>query len=503
MSNFDDIIGDLGTGRWTYSIFFWTALSNLRMPASVMSGAFVAPPTEFWCLPNATQHPANTTQGECSHLGQACDQFRYDDAIFARTLTSEFGLVCSRASLRSLYSSLYMFGIMVGYLLGGFIADRYGRKAWVSFGVPVLTASVLPLVMSLSPSLSLVMVCRFLQGICHPAMYLSLYTILMEVSESRHRGALGILSGFPWALGIVGWAGMGYLIRDWRWLNGVAGLLNLLLIPSIWLVPESPRWLAVQGRFEEAAEILKKAAKLNNTKLMEDERLYQIMQDIQKDSAKSNVESNDKNQISIIISELGLLVSTGGLLRRTLSLWGIFTVVSMVYYGLSLSGVKFSDDPYVFMALSGLVELPAYTLNAPLVAKFGRRLPSAGCFFVCAAALAILPLLSKGALLMCLALLGKMTITMAFESMYLYMLELFPTEARTWGVGSTEFVAKIGAIITPYIVDNLGLHIPWLPTVIFAGSSLGAGALAFLMPDTSKLPMPDTVTETIKIHKDT
>ena len=153
----------------------------------------------------------------------------------------------------------------------------------------------------------------------------------MEVSESRHRGALGILSGFPWALGIVGWAGMGYLIRDWRWLNGVAGLLNLLLIPSIWwalaplvgfcsdtssmirgedvmkirelyefkfiiimvllsgcyyhwcrLVPESPRWLAVQGRFEEAAEILKKAAKLNNTKLMEDERLYQIMQDIQK-----------------------------------------------------------------------------------------------------------------------------------------------------------------------------------------------------------------------------
>ena len=45
----------------------------------------------------------------------------------------------------------------------------------------------------------------------------------------------------------------------------------------------------------------------------------------------------------------------------------------------------------------GLVELPAYTLNAPLVAKFGRRLPSAGCFFVCAAALAFLPLLSKGA----------------------------------------------------------------------------------------------------------
>ena len=57
------------------------------------------------------------------------------------------------------------------------IRHRYGRKAWVSFGVPVLSASVLPLVMSLSPSLSLVMACRFLQGVCHPAMYLSLITI--------------------------------------------------------------------------------------------------------------------------------------------------------------------------------------------------------------------------------------------------------------------------------------------------------------------------------------
>ena len=44
--------------------------------------------------------------------------------------------------------------------------------------------------------------------------------------------------------------------------------------------------------------------------------------------------------------------STGGLLKRTLSLWTIFVVLAMVYYGLSLGGVTFSDDPYVYMALS-------------------------------------------------------------------------------------------------------------------------------------------------------
>ena len=50
---------------------------------------------------------------------------------------------------------------------------------------------------------------------------------------------------------------------------------------------------------------------------------------------------------------------------------------------------------------------------------------------------------------------GKMTISMAYQTMYVYMMELFPTEARTWGVGTTTFASRIGSIITPYVVDNL------------------------------------------------
>ena len=40
------------------------------------------------------------------------------------------------------------------------------------------------------------------------------------------------------------------------------------------------------------------------------------------------------------------------------------------------------------------------------------------------------------------------------------------------------------------------VHVSWLPTVIFAGSCLAAGAVTCLLPETGKLAMPDTVTDT-------
>ena len=45
----------------------------------------------------------------------------------------------------------------------------------------------------------------------------------------------------------------------------------------------------------------------------------------------------------------------------------------MVYFGLSLSGANISDDPYVYMVLSGLVEVLAYSLTSFIVERFGRK----------------------------------------------------------------------------------------------------------------------------------
>lgn len=69
-------------------------------------------------------------------------------------------------------------------------------------------------------------------------------------------------------------------------------------------------------------------------------------------------------------------------------------MVSMVFYGISLNAVNFSVNPFLYMALGGVMEIPAYTLTVPIVEYWGRRIPSAAFYFVAGAsilALAVVP----------------------------------------------------------------------------------------------------------------
>ena len=50
-----------------------------------------------------------------------------------------------------------------------------------------------------------------------------------------------------------------------------------------------------------------------------------------------------------------------------------------------------------------------------------------------------------------LAMVGKYCNTVAFETMYLYSAELFPTGVRNIGIGTVSSVGRLGGILAPYI----------------------------------------------------
>ena len=68
----------------------------------------------------------------------------------------------------------------------------------------------------------------------------------------------------------------------------------------------------------------------------------------------------------------------------------------MVYYGLSLSGAYISDDPYVYIVLMGLMEVPAYTFTGFVVERFGRKSTASVCFLIAAAVLLALIFIPTG-----------------------------------------------------------------------------------------------------------
>ncbi|ROT74870.1 solute carrier family 22 member 15 precursor [Penaeus vannamei] len=165
----------------------------------------------------------------------------------------------------------------------------------------------------------------------------------------------------------------------------------------------------------------------------------------------------------------------------TLSLYTNYLLVGAVYFGLSLSGGDLSSDPFLYMVLTGVVELPAYTLVIPLVARYGRRAPVVAFFFMGAVALLALPFVPTGSgESMTLALMGKMSIASAFQILDFYSSELFPTEVRTRGM-STALVMSRGPLY------------PWAPSAVFGAASVLAGLATLALPETLHVPLPDTI----------
>merc|ERR1719348_1315443 len=91
------------------------------------------------------------------------------------------------------------------------------------------------------------------------------------------------------------------------------------------------------------------------------------------------------------------------------------------------------------------------------------------------------------------AQLGKFAITGSFAMVYLYAVEIFPTVVRNVGIGSSSMCARVGSIVAPYIGRELGRVLPGAPIFIFGLTSLVAGVLALLLPETRNCKLPDTI----------
>merc|ERR1712128_138120 len=93
------------------------------------------------------------------------------------------------------------------------------------------------------------------------------------------------------------------------------------------------------------------------------------------------------------------------------------------------------------------------------------------------------------------AQLGKFAITGSFAMIYVYAVEIFPTVVRNVGIGSSSMCARVGSIVAPYIGRELGHVLPAAPIVIFGLTSLVAGVLVLLLPETRNCNLPDTIME--------
>jgi len=152
-----------------------------------------------------------------------------------------------------------LFGTVLGSLIAGRPAEKYGRKKMLqAIGVLYLITS---LATALTTSWEIFVVFRFLGGIGVGASSVVGPMYISEISPAASRGRLVALFQFNIVSGILIAFVSNYLlfgISDdaWRWMLGVQAIPAALYFSLVFLVPESPRWLIKHGKNTEAMHVL-------------------------------------------------------------------------------------------------------------------------------------------------------------------------------------------------------------------------------------------------------
>jgi putative MFS transporter len=181
----------------------------------------------------------------------------FDISIISYALPSvakEFQLAPQQLGL---VGSAGLAGMAVGSWVWGLIADRWGRT--LVFAATVLMFSLFTGVAAFSYSVGFLIGARFLTGLGLGGTIPIDSALVAEYAPARLRGRLGGLLPLAWPIGIFVAAGVGLAVVPtigWRWLFVVGALPALLAFGIRRGIPESPRWLAGQGRTEEARRSL-------------------------------------------------------------------------------------------------------------------------------------------------------------------------------------------------------------------------------------------------------
>ncbi|NUS53660.1 MAG: MFS transporter, partial [Streptomycetaceae bacterium] len=159
--------------------------------------------------------------------------------------------------------AVWLVGILLGALLGGRLADRFGRRRL--FVLTLLWYAGFTMLTAASPTLGFVYVLRFLAALGVGAEYAIVNAAIAELIPARVRGRVGAVVMNFWPAGAVVAGLLAYLVLNvlavadtasWRYLFLGGGLIALVVLYFRRRIPESPRWLASQGRREEAEAIV-------------------------------------------------------------------------------------------------------------------------------------------------------------------------------------------------------------------------------------------------------
>ena len=367
-------------------------------------------------------------------------------------------------------------------------ADKYGRKKLI------LSCFLTNILVSYSIAFithpDLYMLLRFLCGFLQGGTFITMFTLASEWFGKEYWSIVSAYLTFVSGVSKSFMALLGTLVRDWRELLIVTSSMAVPIWIIIWVwIPESPRWLLQNNRAGEAEDILRNMAKRNGRKNWQDIKNLKVSEQNQNGSEcfSSALKKNKSETIKQGLKNKNFLTR----LRNLLLVW--FTCGLTDYY-IIYGAARLGGNIYENLGMQGISEIPIILITIYVMQNFNRRpiylvtwILTILAFLFLGLGHLVFPILSEKtstpALL--LATIAKAIVGFAFGLSYIYSNEAFPTTLRASSVGLCSMAARVGAIISPFMVEmgeTLSLY-------VLAGLCVVVCYFSYNLPETFNQPV--------------
>jgi MFS family permease len=234
-------------------------------------------------------------------------------------------------------TSVAFAGVIVGTSICGMVSDRYGRR--IGFLSATFLTSIGGLLTAFSTSYSMLLISRVIVGLGIGGGNIP-FDLLAELLPHQKRGGFLVFIEYFWTFGSALVSLMAWLVLDkygWR------ELALITMIPVIitsffamYYIPESPRWLLVMQRKEEAEEVIRDSMKCNGMIQLPSFRLKSIDTSPSSSPSHHHHHHNPHHHSPAWYRQIYQDISTIVREKVTFPLWIVWMSFGFGYYGFIL-----------------------------------------------------------------------------------------------------------------------------------------------------------------------
>lgn len=372
------------------------------------------------------------------------------------------GLDISATQISGLAASLYVAGACLGALFFGWLTDRLGRKKLFLISLAVYLVATALTAISMDPLWFFA--CRFLTGFGIGGEYAAINSAIDELIPSRVRGRVDlVINGSFWVGAFIGSFLSVFFLDEsifpanvgWRLTFALGAVLAVVILLVRRHVPESPRWLMIHGREEEAEAIVAEAERRvreeTGRELPEPDSTITIRQ---RRSIGFGTIAKTVFKLYPKRTVLGLSLFIGQAFLYNAITFGYATIL------ITFFDVPSGDTGYYFAAIA-VGNFVGPLLLGPLFDSVGRKVMISGTYIVSGVLLLVTAYLFNQEVLNATTMTLCWCVVLFFastgaSSAYLTVSEIFPMETRAMAIAFFYAVGTaVGGITGPQVFSRL------------------------------------------------